>query len=133
MKNLALLALVVLVPVAAGAGYAAHRQAPPPPPLTIPQAIAASGLKQDPSSPSVSWLYVVTSGVLKGQETDATTVVKLPAKQLEGYPGRYIVRNCTFRSTSGRENELFDKQIVAYCTQRKVTKAAVLEHVAIQG
>ena len=129
MRLIALLALVVLVPLAAAGGYVAK------PDRSLDETIKAS-LVEDSGSTEETWLYYVTKGPLKGQTADAGMVLfsysKAALKSMGALAGKYVVASCTTYSTTGEPLEL-NERAVQSCTWRTVTEKQVREHVERAG
>lgn len=123
MKLVALLAVIALVPVAAAAGYLAHTDPAPP---SMLEAIGGH-LKRD-AKPEPTWFYIVTKGPFRGQTADALQALAASPADLKQAPGVYVVQTCTSYSTTGRPKALLDRQIVQYCTKRRVTRAQVVKY-----
>lgn len=127
MRFIALMALVVLLPVAGAAGYFAN----PDPNPTVSEAIA-SKLEPVPGSHSEEWVYVVTKGPLRGQSADAGYVAvglnKAQLRAMGATDGGFYVRDCRLYTTSGDPKSGTDANAVQSCTQREVTKEEVVKY-----
>jgi hypothetical protein len=124
---IATLAAIAVIPFAAAGGFVANTD---PAPRTVAEA-AAEDLKAVAEGASEEWLYIVTAGPLKGQEAEAFFVaLNMNDEQLAkagATKGGFYVRKCQLYTSSGDIAVATDAEIVNRCTQRIVTRAAVLE------
>ena len=123
MKTLALLASVLLIPVAGALGFVLHVPPDPPKPPTLLEGIRASSLKR--AARTSETVYIIRSGPMRGQEIPGAAAAQASADRLKAFPGKFVKRECVYYSTTGRKKELFDSVILGYCTQRVVSKADV--------
>lgn len=127
MKFVALITAAIAIPFAAALGYVAN---PDPAPATIKQAVERD-LKPRAGSDYEEWLYVATKGPRAGEVVEALYVVAWSKKDLRDagvQAGRYVVRDCALYTTTGDPAFAADATVVNYCTQRRVSKKKVLEH-----
>lgn len=127
MKFVALLAAIVLIPVAAAGGYMANPDPPSPKPLTLDQALLQT--LTPVGQPQISYVFVVTKGRLKGQTGDPAFVAAQSRAQLAGLgvlAGEYARVVCQVFDTNGEKFVSLSSSAVQYCKRTVVTKARAL-------
>ena len=121
MLKLALLACVVLIPVAGALGFVLHVPPDPPKPPTLVESIRASSLKR--AAQTSETVYIIRSGPMKGQEIPGAAAAQASPDRLKVFPGKFVERHCSYHTTTGRKSELFDSVILGYCEQRVISRA----------
>lgn len=128
MKFVALLAAIVLIPIAATGGYMANPDPPSPKPLTLDQALSQTLTAV--GQPQITYMYVVTKGKLKGQTGDPIYVASQTKAQLAAQgalAGQYIRMVCQLYTAEGNDYISLSSSAAQYCKRTVVTKARALK------
>ena len=128
MKFAALLAATALIPIAAVAGFMAHKDPPSPKPLTLDQALTQTLTAV--GQPQITYVYVVTRGKLRGQTGDPAYVSSLTKAQLASQgalAGQYVRMVCQLYTAEGNEYISLSSSAAQYCKRTVVSKARALK------
>lgn len=130
MRFIVLLALVALVPVAAGAGYVAGQPDKP----TVLEELRSALLLDEESGDM--FVFAATAGTMKGTVVPAEQAVSYTDTQLRELGAKrwlWVKAHCWNFSTSGDPEAQDDKQTVTYCERKVVTRKQALAGVSAQA
>lgn len=129
MRFTVLLAVVALVPIAAGVGYVVGQPDEP----TVLESLQSTLLLDQESNDM--FVFAVTAGDMKGTAVPAEQAVSYSDAQLRELGAEkwlWVKAHCWNFSTSGDPEAQDDPQTVSYCERRVVTRKQALAGVSAQ-